>query len=123
AETSAMAYLFHGKRLPTDLNGKGGSPANLKKIFQEMDSDEFLFDLEQLAGKSKGTITVLPLPFNPKQEYYFQMDKEEKLYSRKFSGKIDTTWKVSSYSLLVSGLAAKDRITPDIEFPDHDAYR
>ncbi|MBW2201010.1 MAG: exodeoxyribonuclease V subunit beta [Deltaproteobacteria bacterium] len=123
AATSAMAYLFHGRRLPADLGDKGNPPANLKKIFQEMDSDKFLFDLEQLAGKSKGTITVVPLPLDRKGEYNFQMDKEEKLYSRKFSGKIDTTWKVSSYSLLVSGLAAKDRSTPDVEFPDHDTFR
>jgi exodeoxyribonuclease V beta subunit len=123
AETSALAYLFHGRRLPTDLDGKGNSPANLKKIFQEMNSDTFLFDLEQLAGKSKGTITVLPLPFDQEQEYNCQRNKEEKLYARKFSGKLDTTWKISSYSLLTSGLSSKDKITLDTELPDHDAYR
>jgi exodeoxyribonuclease V beta subunit len=43
-------------------------------------------------------------------------DKKEELYYRHFTGKIDTTWNISSFSHLIS------QRTLDVELPDRDTY-
>ncbi|MEJ2657531.1 MAG: hypothetical protein P8012_10085, partial [Desulfobacterales bacterium] len=47
--------------------------------------------------------------------YPAREDKKERLLCRQFSGRIDTTWKISSFSHLIS------QRPPDQELPDRDA--
>ena len=116
AETSAMAYLFHYNLNPKDVIRKEGLVTSLKTTFLAKKNEDLLDDLKQLAGKSQGTIELVPLPFDSGVDYVALEDKKEKKSCRQFSGKIDTSWKISSYSYLVSQRA------PEEAFPDHDAY-
>ncbi|OIN95984.1 MAG: exodeoxyribonuclease V subunit beta [Deltaproteobacteria bacterium CG1_02_45_11] len=114
AETSAMAYLFHRKDSPSPKND--GIVASLKETFSEKRDDDLITDLKELVSRSEGTIELAGTPFENYSEHVFLEDKKEKLICRRFSGKTDKSWKVSSYSSLLS-----KRIRDD-ELPDRDAY-
>jgi exodeoxyribonuclease V beta subunit len=59
---------------------------------------------------------VVSLPAPSDRNFFQQPDTAEPLACRQFAGKIDRTWKVSSYSSLVS------RRISDIDLPDRDAF-
>jgi exodeoxyribonuclease V beta subunit len=74
-----------------------------------------LADLQLLAKKAGGSIEVVSLPEPSDGHIGAQADRAAALSCRHFSGTIDTHWKVSSYSALVS------RRKADIDLPDRDA--
>ena len=139
AETSAMAYLFHHKKNfdTPDIT------ASLNKSLKGKSDDDIFADLRYLADRADGCIELSLLPVEnsvePQQQAYSQtlarvrrnnedlhqdeagqytsrVEKKEILESRKFSGKIDHAWKISSYSSLVSGRSPVIRsdIRPDM---------
>ena len=116
AETSAMAYLFHYRPKPEDVIKKEALVTSLKKSFSSIKDEDLLEDLIQLEGKSEGTIEVTPLPIDYGAEYETCEHEKEKGFCRKFSGKIDTSWKISSYSSMVS------QRTQEEALPDRDTY-
>ncbi len=67
-------------------------------IEQETDT-QFMQVLQDLVAKSDRTIQISELPLEP-VIYQRLVDKTEQLQSNKFTGKIDKTWKVSSFSAL-----------------------
>lgn len=112
AETSAMAYLFHYQ---------GGADKDniidsVKKSFSGKKDEDLLIELEDLVSESEGTIKLSYLPIKTEKKYKPQKEKKEKLSCRRFAGKIDKTWRISSYSSLVS------RKISEIELPDRDAF-
>ncbi|MBW2193908.1 MAG: UvrD-helicase domain-containing protein, partial [Deltaproteobacteria bacterium] len=120
ADTSAMAHLLYGGTRPID-SGEGSDQENniipfLEKVLSNLSDDDVLDDLKQLAGKSQGTIAVVSLPVDGRSAVLHKKKKRGNGFHRTFSGKIDKTWKVSSYSALVS------RRPRDIEQPDRDAF-
>jgi exodeoxyribonuclease V beta subunit len=75
-----------------------------------------LEDLNRLVRRSKGSISLLPLPAASERTYSPPKEQAERLSCRNFLGNIDHSWKISSYSSLVSSQAA------DIDLPDYDSY-
>lgn len=121
AETSAMAYLLFGGAISESFSqgidkAKVDVVSALGKIFSAKDDDDLFSDTRRLADKAKGTIELLPLPPASDAILFRQKEKQEKRFCRIFSGRIDKTWNVSSYSALVS------RRSRDAEHPDRDAF-
>ena len=115
-ETSAMAYLLHDLLHDKNVVKTDHMVAELKKCFNRLDDDEILADLKRIIDRSNGAIELSLIPENNDFKYKPLIEKSKKLSCRKFKGRIDWAWKVSSYSSLVSGHL------PDIELPDHDAF-
>jgi exodeoxyribonuclease V beta subunit len=115
AESSALAYLLHTEnatfndRQPVDMVAEVKRQVNAKS-----DADR-LADLSMLAKRSNGCIEVVSLPEPSDGHLSAQSDRSEHLRCRNFSGSIDTSWRVSSYSALIS------RQSADIDLPDRDA--
>ncbi len=98
AETSALSYILHNRNTtdPEDI------VSTLKETFKKKTDADLIKDLKDLADKSEGTIKVVPLPATGKTEPIPLAKDEQNLHYRHFSGKIDTDWKISSYSSLIS---------------------
>jgi exodeoxyribonuclease V beta subunit len=124
AETSAIAYLFHGAGLidPPDKSSDKSSGKQvrnitnkLKKIISEKKDHDLFADLERLAEKSEGTIRLKHMP-QPTSIIYEPLEKRKtELSCETFSRSIDRSWKISSYSSLISNQSVH------IELPDYDA--
>jgi exodeoxyribonuclease V beta subunit len=118
AETSALAYLLHGSDITKGQNFSSNDIlGSLKECVAAKAEAEMLVDLDALEQKSKGTIRVTALPGLSNRTYRPLQEQDENLVCRKFLGKIDHTWKISSYSSVVSSQHA------DVDLPDYDAYR
>ena len=115
AETSAMAYLLHDLLHDKNIVKTDDIVAELKKRFNRLDDDKIFADLKRISDKSNGAIKLSLIPDENDLKYKPLIEKEEKYYCRKFNGKIDRKWKISSYSSLVY-----DKIQ-DHELPDHDS--
>ena len=116
-ETSALAYLFHYRINQRDVFKKEDLVTSLKNAFSALKEEDLLNDLEHLVSQSRGTIELVPMPFDNGMEYSIPEDKKEELFLKKFNGKIDNTWKISSYSYLISQQPLAEAI------PDRDAYK
>ena len=116
AETSAIAYLLHYQGLSANIFKKEDLLSLLKTTVSEKNDADVREDLIQLSNQSDGTIDIVPLPIDNDVELLTIADKKENISFRKFSGKIDASWKISSYSHLISQRAS------DREFPDRDAF-
>ncbi len=109
AETSAMAYLFHyarNKKHDTDED----IVTALKGYFTGRKDEELLDDLKMLEKKAGGSIDVSVLPSPVGGKYDFYEGEMEQLFSRNFAGKIDDTFKISSYSSITAGSPASHDI-------------
>jgi len=118
AHSSAMAYLLYASDLanePEDSNGN--ISAALRKYVSARTESDLQAALELLAKQSKNTIRVLPVPQSSNRIFSRPETQADQLLCRNFQGKIDRSWKISSYSTLV---AAR---TLDIDLPDHDVYQ
>ena len=116
ADASAPAYLLHGFNRPQMDDRAEDLVAALNRHVGGKSDEDRMEDLNRLAKKSGGTIEVRALPPDAGCGFFERTDTAEEMVCRKFSGVIDRTWKVSSYSSLVSR-----RIT-DIDLPDRDAF-
>ena len=112
-----MAFLFHSDRTLTYDISSADVVAALRADIANKKSENFLADLKQLASRSEGTIELIPMPGGSDGDYHHYKTFGEKRFCRQFSGKIDTAWKVASYSYLIS-----KRIL-DEALPDRDAFR
>jgi len=121
AETSAMAYLFHYRPKPEDNITIEDLVTSLKTSVSAKKDEDLLEDLKQLAGKSKGSIELAPLPLGNGVEYAISKGEKEEISCRQFSGKIDTSWKISSYSSVISQRVPEEAV-PDRDV-SYDAYR
>jgi len=115
AETSAMAYLFHPSGQSQAYGSKDDIVGTLKESFSSKTESEILSDLKKLEARSRGCIQVVPLPRPSDLRHRSSAEGSSKLSSRKFAGKIDHNWKISSYSSLLSARPM------DIDFPDYDS--
>jgi len=117
AETSALAYLLHNfasdRRVETNQN----IVPQLAHHFSSLTDEIFVADLEKLVERSQGTIELDILPSGFEEEFAFDPGGKKKLFSRKFGGRVDRQWTISSYSALIS------KQTTDLELPDYDGLR
>jgi exodeoxyribonuclease V beta subunit len=116
ADSSALAYLLHTPEdAQTDYRTED-LVAGLKKHLGAKSDENRIDDLKRLAKKSQECIEVVSLPEPSDCRFFEPQGRTESLVCRKFSGEIDHTWKISSYSSLVS-----KRIS-DVDLPDRDAF-
>jgi exodeoxyribonuclease V beta subunit len=116
AETSALAYLLHcdmdlhPHTATEDLTQVAGAQ------FMARSNSEFIEDLRRLAEKSRNSIRVEPLPAESDAAGPVALlpEAEITLFSRNFGGRIDYSWRIASFSSLVS------KGVPDIDSPDRD---
>ncbi len=111
AESSALAYLLHK---PPDNDGEDIVNV-LKAYVSKLTDADLRSDLERLVAKSEGSIALMDMPqtsaaLPPPQEM-----AAGALFCRSFCGDIDTSWKISSYTSLVS------HRQQNVELPDRDA--
>ncbi len=101
-ETSAPAYLIH---CPDVSAEQGGSiTARLKDRVKGLTDAEIRADLDRLAERSQGAIAVVSLPeAGPVDPLPAAPLSAEALQCRTFTGSVDRSWRMGSYSLLVSG--------------------
>jgi exodeoxyribonuclease V beta subunit len=117
ADASALAYLLYASNLKQRPDDPDGNITKaLKEYVTERTESDILSDLKSLASRSKGSIRVLPVPLSSDRTFHPEQAEADHLACRKFQGKIDRSWKISSYSSLVSVR------TTDIDLPDHDVY-
>jgi len=122
ADTSALAYLFHYKDFDEKFDYQDDIVGSLKEKFMSKTDHEILSDLKEFVSKSDGSIKLDLMPFN-NDIFEHQLNDIVGaipcgcLFCRKFSGKIDTAWGISSFSSLISGKFAPE------ELPDRDSVR
>ena len=98
AETSALAYLLHH-----DSSDDDHDVVNLlKSHHSKLKGSDILTDLERLVDRSEGSIVLTELPPSFETNVAPQPPIAEPLFCRSFGGHIDTSWKISSYTSLVS---------------------
>ncbi len=117
AETSALAYLFHYNLKPQDMIQKQGIVAALKTNMATKKHKVLYDDLKRLTDTSDGSIDLVSMPTGDGMKYTAPKIAKKQGVCRQFSGTIDTTWKISSYSYLVSKRTFEEAL------PDRDAFR
>ncbi|MGD8368495.1 MAG: PD-(D/E)XK nuclease family protein, partial [Desulfobacterales bacterium] len=113
-ETAALTYLFHGAG-----SAAGPDPAaDLEKTVKGLSESEFFAPLQRLAAMGEGGITVRPIDATPTAVGALpdRPAASGRLSARLFSGRIDRSWRVASYSMLAAGR----REAEEDEAPDRD---
>jgi exodeoxyribonuclease V beta subunit len=111
AETSAPAYLFHQ---PKSWKGRDMLSA-LGERFRALTDEEVLAELESIQAKADGTIRLSEMPTEAGKPSSPARGETMKPVCREFSGSIDRSWKISSFSSLIT----HEPHTADLA--DHDA--
>jgi exodeoxyribonuclease V beta subunit len=99
AETSALAYLFHQSRFPA---GEDFLTATGDR-FKGLSEGDLLEELEAMAAGGDGAIKLQELPSAPEKGLPPSLDEAAALSCRQFHARIDRSWKISSFSSLISG--------------------
>ncbi|MBU1712052.1 MAG: exodeoxyribonuclease V subunit beta [Proteobacteria bacterium] len=108
-ETSAMAYLFHYARNNV-YSGDEEIVTAVKNYFTGRKDTSLLDDLKKLEKRAGGAIELSVLPSAVDGKYDFCEEDIGRLFCRNFTGKIDATFKISSYSSLTAGSPASHDI-------------
>ncbi|MDM8551037.1 exodeoxyribonuclease V subunit beta [Desulfobacterales bacterium HSG2] len=135
-ETSAPAYLFHhfnGSRANgSRANGSraNGSRANgsgedivsaTSANFKELSDADVLEDLKAILNKSGGSIRLSEMPEEAKQLSLPFSAPKDSLDCRKFSGRTEQNFRISSFSSLTSGRAHGAELADyDAQQPEHE---
>jgi len=99
ADTSAPAYLFH-----QPASWKGGDVARATADrFAALSDDQMLEDLGTVVAKAKRTVALSTMPTPKREALGPPMVERRELACRDFSGHIDRSWKVTSFSSLTAG--------------------
>ena len=114
AGSSALAYLIHGRRVASDFQSSDDVAAKLHQHFSSLDPEAVLADLHHLERRSQGSIVISPLPEKRITKPERKTIDPARFQVRRFSRKLDKSWRITSYSSLVS------HTKPDHELPDRD---
>ncbi len=98
AEKSSLGYLLHAQQQPTDGSGLAiNYPATLE-------SETIASDLAHLAKQADGGLLVEALPEQNQAAYTGEASPQQSnLKAHDFTGRIDRSWCVSSFSNLTAG--------------------
>ena len=103
-EVSAAARIFHPP--PTD----DPSPvAALAAQMKALTPEQFAADLDRLAAESNGTIAIRPLPAAGAPIYRPAEPVSKDWRARRFRGRLDRSWRISSFTSLISGREPEPR--------------
>ncbi|MDY6880039.1 MAG: exodeoxyribonuclease V subunit beta [Thermodesulfobacteriota bacterium] len=105
AETSALAYLFHGSGA-----GEGKEiVSHTANAFRELESERIVEDLEKATATAGGAASVSEMPREPGQILArLEPLKTASYRFRSFSGVPNRAWRVTSFSSLTSGRSFAD---------------
>ncbi len=112
AETSALAYLFHydtATQTPDVVS-------DLKNQMRSKQPDQLIADVHRLVNAAAGAISFEELPADRPVAGSAPPEQHRLLFGRHFNAKIDSAWRVSSYSALIF------QHDTETESPDRDAY-
>jgi exodeoxyribonuclease V beta subunit len=118
--SSAPAYLFHENRTKPD-DREHNLVDHLERKIAPLSDRDMLEDLQRIAADSGGTIHLRELPAGPGVLLDAGSEDAHALTCRRFKGSIDSSWKVASYSLLISApgdfleLPDRDALAPDAD--------
>jgi exodeoxyribonuclease V beta subunit len=109
AETSAPAYLFH-QPLPKESDKNAMAPNeqfsslmhDSAARFKNLTDQEIIEELEEVVSQSGGAAKLTIMDAYPQQTRYQQIDTENILQYRKFTGNINSDWRIASFSSLTS---------------------
>lgn len=110
AETAAPAYLLHG----TGLSAEEDIVNATRRRFLGLTDEDIRRDLETIVDKSFGCIRFSDMPTRSAEVHAPPSGESGTLNCREFSGTLDRTWQISSFSSWVSGRRHTD------ELPDRD---
>jgi len=124
-ETSPLSYLFHAS---PETRCAADPVSCLAQEVKALPADEVLRQLESVAARKLGSITVCSLPEALGVEPYRPpRDPAEKLSCRVFGGAIERDWRVASFTSLsahdstaASAQPEQDQSAAAGELPDHD---
>ena len=100
AESSAPAYLFHCP----EAYGEADIVSGVEARFVDLDDAAVLADLREMEARAGGAIHVSEMPNGPARIWSPYPGREIELNLRTFSGTIDNSWRISSFSSLTSSL-------------------
>jgi len=109
AQSSAPAYLFHR---PDSPDAKSVVEA-VENRFRLLDDEAVREDLQPLLEAAPDSIRFTPVPLEAPQPPFRKKAESGPLSSRQFSGSIDRTWGIASFSSLTSG-------GPSVDVDDRD---
>ncbi|MGO9139508.1 MAG: exodeoxyribonuclease V subunit beta [Syntrophales bacterium] len=98
AGTSAPAYLFH--RCGADPSGNVIDATDER--FCNLSDGELFDDIEHVVQNSAGSIEAREIPMQVAHDYRALSDRDENTECRHFFRTIDGSWKIASFSYLVS---------------------
>jgi exodeoxyribonuclease V beta subunit len=110
AGTAAPAYLLHRGM----WEGWDGSLASLDARFKELGEEALWADLEEIQAGSGGTVELLEMPAGEGIPRPAADGAAQDLECRRFTGTIDGTWGISSFSSLILNQPHR------AELADHD---
>ena len=111
SETSALAYLLHRPECDGD-----DILATLTTHMAGLNDEDRRAEMARLAAASGGSILLRDIPADRSVPISATANGATPLFCRNFSGAIDTTWRITSYSALVS------RRNADVDSPDRDTH-
>jgi exodeoxyribonuclease V beta subunit len=118
SETSALAYVLHGGSAGTvrdTINGLG----ELADRVVALTDEQMEAGLKELAGRAEGAIEVLDTPDGRARPYRPAVEESTRLSPKRFRGRIERDWKISSFSALTS--RKEDPLKEElVELPDRD---
>jgi len=109
-ETSALAYLFHYDAAAPHSD----VVSNLHRQMRAKKPDQLMADIRKVVRASDGTISLLSLPDDTAGSNLSPPEQRVPLFGRRFTGRIQSKWRISSYSSLI--------YQHDTESPDRDAH-
>ncbi len=111
-ETSPVSYLFHA---PEEIRTVDDLVSRLAAEIRKLTAPDMQKQLEEIAGKAGGAISVVPMPAADGSPTYIpSRDEGKPLTSRKPATAIDRDWRVASFT----SFAKRD--AEGVELPDRD---
>lgn len=115
SERSAMAYLFYGSA----LKGEPDPVEALARHVKGLSDADFHAPLQRLKSAAGGAVDLSRIGEDAQPPAIAQENRSPALSVRRFSGEIDRSWRVASYSHLAASPGV--RFGPgEIEQPDRD---
>ncbi|PKN59659.1 MAG: exodeoxyribonuclease V subunit beta, partial [Deltaproteobacteria bacterium HGW-Deltaproteobacteria-11] len=111
-ETSPVSYLFHA---PEEIRTVDDLVSRLAAEIRKLTAPDMEKQLEEIAGKADGAISVVPMPAaDGSPTYVPSRDEGKPLTSRKPAAAIDRDWRVASFT------SFSKRDAEFVELPDRD---
>lgn len=115
AGASAPFYLLHSRQQPS----RDDFIPQMTSNYQSLSAQEMLRQLEAIAQRSDGGMAATEMPEGMCFPYSRAAVEKENLDCRPFEGRIDASWKVTSFSYLISGRPQSTDL-PDYDTPLSD---